>query len=205
MSVEINFDWPNIYSAWEILSMGTGWNKNFSFTQVLVPLSTGGLRIGSEICDWWETDDFANRCSALEERGVMGVYWETKKGTLHTAKLLYECKNDLETQVAILIAASVWDKMKPIPAVWQGDIYRLACNIFQLIAYDSQSPFKKHGLDVWHHNIRDALPVDIATDDFAEFCKPKTYSDFIYIAFLETILSTSLWKPVVVSHEERNL
>ncbi len=205
MSVEINFDWSKIYSAWKILSMGTGWNEKFSFTQVLVPSPTGGLQTGPEICDWWLTDDIANRRSALEEQGTMGVYWETKKGTSHTAKLLYECKDDLETQVAILVTASVWDKMNPIPAAWRGDIYRLAHNIFQLITFDSQSPFQKRGLALWHHAMRDALPVNIATDDFAEFCKPKQYGDFIYIAFLEAILSTSLWKPVVVSHEERNL
>ena len=205
MSLETSFDWSKLYLSWKMLSMGTGWNEKFSFTPILVSSPSGGLRIGSEICDWWLTEDISNRRSALEEQGTMGVYWETKKGTSHTAKLLYECKDDLETQVAILIAASVWDKINPLPAAWRGDIYRLAHDLFQLITYDSQSPFKKHGLDIWHHAMRDALPVNIVTEDFAEFCEPRQHSDFVYIAFLEATLSTSLWKPVVVSHEERDL
>ena len=95
--------------------------------------------------------------------------------------------------------------MNPLPAAWRGEIYHLAEDIFQLIVYDSQSPFKKHGIEVWHHAMRDALPANIATEDFAEFSKPRQYSDFVYIAFLEAALSTSFWTLVVVSPEKRDL
>jgi hypothetical protein len=204
MPLETVFDWSKLYSAWRILSMGTGWNQKISFTPVLVSSPSGGLRIGTEICDWWPPDDISHRRTALEEQGTMGVYWETKKGTAHTAELLYKCKDDLETQAAIFMAASLWDNMNPLPAAWRGEIYHLAHDIFQLIAYDPQSPFKKHDLEIWHHAMRNALPANIATEDFAEFSKPQHYRDFVYIAFLEATLSTSLWTPVVVSHEERN-
>jgi hypothetical protein len=205
MALKNDFGWSELYSTWKILLMGTGWNQKVSFTPVLVSSPSGALRIGSEICDWWPPEDISNRRAALEGQGTMGVYWETKEGTSHTAELLYKWRDDSETQAAILIAASVWDKMNPLPDAWRGDIYRLAQDIFQLIAYDSQSPFKKRGLEVWHHAMRDALPVKIATKDFAEFSKPRQYGDFVYIAFLEATLSTSLWTLVVISHEERVL
>ena len=205
MPLRKNFDWSELYLAWKLLSMSTGWNQKVSFTPVLVSSPSGGLRIGSEICDWWPTLDIANRRLALEENGTMGVHWETKKGTLHTANLLYGCKDDPETQAAILIAASAWDKLNPLPAAWRGEIYSLVNDILQLITYDSQSPFNKRALTIWHHAMRDEFPVNMAIEEFAEFSKPRQYSDFVYIAFLETTLSTSLWTPVVVSHEERHL
>lgn len=198
---ESPIEWLDIYSEWKMLSMITAWKQNVSFTPVLVSSPSGGLRVGTEICDWWPKDEIAGRRTSLEKLGIMGKYWQTKKGTLRTAELLYDCQEDPEAQAAILVAASAWDKLHPLPVAWRGDVFGLIRSIFRSVISDSHSPFHKRSLSAWHHAMRNALPENIVTEEFAEFSKPRQFNDFVYIAFLEAILSTSLWNPVVVSHD----
>lgn len=192
--------WPDLYSAWKIQLLYSDWNGSVTFTPLLVSSPPGGLRIGAEICDWWPTKEMAVRRAALEHSGTMGVYWRTNKGTCHTADLLYQHQADPEIQAGILLAASLWDKLKHPPLAWRGDIYRLVEAVFYTVTRDSDAPFEKHRIETWHHAMRDALPVEIVTDEFAEFSQPRAYSDLVYLAFLEATLSTSLWTTVVVSH-----
>ena len=198
------FQWSDIYLHWRILAADIGWEPKVLFTPIIVNSPGGGLRIGTEICDWWPTNKIAERRNQLEKQGTFGVYWVTNKGTLHTAQLLYECREDEEAQAAILIAASIWDKLKTLPEAWHGEIRRLITGLDHVIFRDPQSPIFKFELLNWHHAMREALPVNIATENFAEFCTPHRYEDLIYIAFLESSLSNSVWTPVVVSHNENS-
>ncbi len=204
MSITKDFEWSDLYLHWNTLFLNKGWKEKVSFTPILVTSPPGGLRIGTEICDWWPTNEISERQTSLEKDGTFGVNWESKKGTIHTAQLLYQCQDDPETQASILIAASAWDKLKPLPKAWRGDIFQLATDILNLITFDASSPFCKREFPRWHHAMREALPVNIATEEFARFSTPKKYQDLVYLAFLEATLSTSLWAPVIVSHAEPN-
>lgn len=204
MSIEINFSWADLYSEWEMFSMVTGWKQEFPCTPILVSSPLDGRRIGHEIYDWWPTEDIPRRIASLEENGLMGVYWETKKGILQTAELLCKFKNDPEAQAAIFLAAAIWEMTHPLPEAWRGDISRLTGNMFNQIVSDPKSPFIKHSIYRWHHAMRSTIPESIVTDDFSEFCKPREYKDIVYIAFLEAKLSIASWTPVIVSHDENN-
>ncbi len=187
-----HLEWSDLYLAWEIL-METGWNQGLSFTPLNYP------PYGKYQCDWWPTQEITERRAALDKRGAYGIYWTTGKGTLHTINLLYKSSSDPETQAAILVAASAWDTLNSLPTAWRGATYRLIEDIMLAIVFASQGPFREHALNPWHSAMRHALPVNIATEEFAEFSKPRRYSDFIHVAFVEAALSTSLWTPVVFS------
>lgn len=197
-----DFQWSDVYLHWSLLAMEMRWDPKVSFTPILVNSPGGGLRIGTEICDWWPTEKIAERRAQLEKHGSFGVHWVTKKGTLHTAQLLYECHDNEESQAAILLAASMRDKLKCLPEAWRGEIRRLITSFNHVIFRDPQSPICKLKILNWHHAMRDTLPTNLATEDFAMFSKPHRYEDLIHIALLETVLSMSAWTPVVVSHIE---
>ncbi len=197
-----DFHWSDIYLHWCIHSMDMRWERKISFTPMLINSPKNGLQIGTDILDWWPTDRIAQRCDALEKHGRFGATWGTNKGTLHTVQLLYEQRSDEEVQAAILIAASMWDKLKSIPEAWHGDTFRLINGLLRLVVSDEGSPFYTLELPRWHHAMREALPVNIVTEEFAEFCKPQRYEDLVYIARLESTLGISTWTPVIVSHNE---
>ncbi len=101
------------------------------------------------------------------------------------------------------MAASAWDKQNPLPEAWRGQICRLLKNILVAIAYEQEGPFKSHGFFSWHHAMRDALPVNVIGETFAESIILNNYRAFAHIAALEMALSTNLWALVVVSHDGR--
>jgi len=133
------------------------------------------------------------------------VSWNTPKGTLHTAELLHDCDGKPEAQAAVLMAASLWDKRHGLPEAWYGDTYRLLQQIQLVIVYAADGPFQQHDLSVWHHAMRNALPMNIMGSDFAECVRPRGYRDLVSIALLDATLATSAWTPVIVSHDDRGL
>ena len=175
------------------------------FREVPIPSLKNGAQIGSGIIDWWPTAEIPTRRVCLTRDGTFGAYWQTKKGTLHTAELLKACDDDPEMQAAVFMAASAWDKQNPLPEAWRGRIYRLLYNVLVAIAYDHGGPFKSHGLSAWHHAMRDALPVNMIGETFAESIILNDHTAFAHIAALEMALSTSLWTLVVVSNDEPGL
>jgi hypothetical protein len=135
----------------------------------------------------------------------LGAYWNTPKGTLHTAELLRACNADPEAEAAVFIAASSWDKEKDLPESWRGACFRLLQQIQFITLYAEDSPFKRYGLALWHHAMRSALPINIVSDGLAECLRPRTYSDIVKVALIEAVLSTATWTPVVVSHHQHGL
>jgi hypothetical protein len=98
-----SLNWSQIRSSWE-----------FECDQMACPLLNTGdlfldvpiscderLRIADEVIDWWPADEIQSRKTSLHNLGAQGIYWETKKGTLHTAQLLWESRNDKNATPAI--------------------------------------------------------------------------------------------------------
>lgn len=201
------FTWQDLFFAWTLTRSTHDYYVPASvrFTEILLPSHEGYLKIGSGIVDWWPAEQVSRRRSALSRGGSLGAYWRPRKGTLHTAELLYECKDNLELQVAVLIAASAWDKRNTLPYSWRGDVSRLLQQVLEVILDRPDSPFRQHHLPAWHHRMRDALPMTIINEEFAECTRPRNYKDFVHIAFIESILATTIWTLVLVSDDRRGL
>lgn len=199
--------WADLWASWDggcaigALPLEGG----VTFTEILVRSPRSVLRLGERVIDWWPTAKVTQRRAALAQGGVLGVSWDTPKGTLPTAELLHACDGKPEAQAAVLIAASVWDKEHNLPETWRGDTYRLLQQIQLVIFYAADGLFQQHGLSVWHHAMRNALPINIMGCDFAECVRPRGYGDLVSIALLDATLATSAWTPVIVSHDDRGL
>jgi hypothetical protein len=201
------FNWDDLLSSWRFgYSVGDPrLEGRVQFAEIPVQSPDGGLRIGENIIDWWPTAELAARRASLTSNGVLGPYWHTSKGTLHTAGLLHQCDGNTEAEAAVFIAASAWDKRRALPEAWAGDTFRLLEQIQYITLYSEDSAFARHGLAIWHHAMRDALPINIIRGGLGECMRPKTYREIIKIALLEAVLSTTNWTPVVVSHNQRGL
>ncbi len=199
MNPEKQLDWSDIYKEWRIHTLHSDWDGKVSLTPVMVSTPLAIRQIGSKICDWWPTAEIVTRRNAMEQFGIQGVTWQTNKGTFHTVELLHKCQDNPEAQAAILIAASVRDMLKSPPTAWRGNTYRLIESIWDVVMYGPQAPFSKFNLSVWYPTMRSAQPVNIVSEEFGEFCKPRNYQDFVYLAFLSASLSVSQWTPVIVS------
>lgn len=199
--------WQELFHSWDParLTGGIPMPSEVAFTDIRMrpPLDT--LRIGEGIIDWWPTALVATRRAALARDGISGVWWNSPKGTLHTAELLHACDGAPEAQAAVLIAASLWDKRHNLPETWRGDIFRLLEQMQRVIVYAPDGPFKQHDLSVWHHAMRDALPINSMGSDVAGCVRPRDYRDLVSIALLDAALATTAWTLVIVSHDERGL
>ena len=136
--------------------------------------------------DWWPKSEYQGRLENLK-RGHT-PYWEIKRGTLHTANLLFESKNNPERQSAVLIMASIDGKMKDMPLRWGDNTYTLMEQIFVTI----RQAFP--GIQLWHHASRSALPITVERYPVCEFIYPQTYAHLIYVFALETSLSLGNWR-----------
>lgn len=201
------FSWDNLHNAWTVacLSMDIPLDKGVSFTEILVPSPGDGRRIGVEIVDWWPVAEVNYRRSALAQHGVLASDWNTRKGTIHTAELLFQSQSNPEAQAAILLAASAWDKQHSPPEAWHGGVVKLLDQVLYAVIRMPESPFTQLEMAVWHNRMRGALPLNIVDWSFAQSMKPRTYRDFAHMAVIEAALSTSLWTLVVVSHDTRGL
>ena len=141
--------------------------------------------------DWWPKKVVQERAASLLESNYVYVYWETKKGTLHTVQELYKNRDSLERQSAIWIMASIWDKEKRFPDDWKGGTFQLLEDLFILI----RQTFPE--ISAWYHACRDALPISIGTYYPAcDFIHPKTYRHLVYLSAIETSIILSNWQLV---------
>src|SRR5262249_36151932 len=147
-----------------------------------------------EMIDWVSQSEIGLRIGGLP-RGVANTGRSNRKrGTLHTVNLLHECRDNVEAQGAILIAASVRDKEQSLPEEWRGDTNRLLDVVMRVILTDKGSPFARNQLLRWHSAMRDALPVNIVRWD--SFIRPRKWEDVVHLALIESIVSTTVWIPV---------
>lgn len=170
-----------------------------------IPVSSpDNLRIGDEVLDWWPEEEFDNRRKALTNFGWHGAQWRMLAGTLHTVSLLFECREDAEALAAVLIAASMWDKVQNPPEAWHGRITRLVDKM-SLCIWGKGGIFERKGIAAWHHASREALPLNIVRGEFARSLQPSGFRDLVRIAIIESTLSLSRWKLVRVYHERTAL
>src|SRR5919201_6127034 len=154
---QAEISWPEVYSHWQILCMSLNLpiSQKVRFIDVPVPSPENPLRIADEVLDWWPEEKLFDRRKALTDLGWFGAQWRTRQGTLHTASLLFECREDPEALAAVLIGASRWDKRKGLPEAWRGRICRLLDEMALLI-YGNNGVFEQKGLPAWHHASREA-------------------------------------------------
>jgi len=177
-------DWQHIYSTWlyNIRQLDSDVDDLAPFE--MVQLNVKELRV--EV-DWWPKSEHSERLDNLK-RGA-GLYWETKKGTLYTAKLLFANRGSSERLAAILIMASLDVKEKDPPDDWRGHNYRL----MEEMSLTIRQAFPE--IQRWPHSTRDALPVTIGRYFPAcDFIHPSKDHEFIYLFALEASLSLGNWQ-----------
>jgi len=171
------------------------------FVDVPVRSPHDSTRIGDEVIDWWPTQTMQERRMWLTQLAAYGAQWVTKKGTLHTAELLFQSRHNPEAVAAVLIGASLWDKEKELREEWRGRIARLIHSV-QAVIHEQFSTLE---LPFWHHASRTALPCTIIQGEFARALQPVNFEDLIHIAIIESRLALSLWTLVRVFHEPKGL
>lgn len=138
--------------------------------------------------DWWPKHERSKRLDYLK-KGRHLDYWETKKGILHTAELLFQNRGNIERQAAILIMASLEVKLKESPENWEGNTFRIIKEIW--VTMRQAFPTIEH----WHHASREVLPITIGGDSPPfDFIHPKRDFEIIYLFALEASLSLANWQ-----------
>lgn len=151
----------------------------------------------NEFIDWWPNDELTSNRKIIEEKGVDGLNKIGKRfqGTLDTANLLMEFRNEPEKLALVWIAASMFEKLKHFPKSWYGEMPNKVENLFGKVV---------NGLgygkgDIWSHRTRDILPVALNNNwYFHEILTPTKYKHLISIAALESSLSYSNWTIVKI-------
>lgn len=177
-------DWQHIYSIWL-----NDLRELDSRTDDLAPFEIVQLNVRElpAKVDWWPKPERAERLDNL--RKGHGLYWETKKGTLHTAELLFANRGSIERQAAVLILASLDVKRKDLPEGWRGNNNRLMQEMFRAI----REAFPE--IQLWYHATRDALPVTIGSYFPAcDFICTRKERELIYLFALEASLSLANWQ-----------
>lgn len=140
--------------------------------------------------DWWPKTDLAQRRIAVEQP-LSFMYWETRRGTIHTVELLWNARNTIEEQHAILMLASLWDKRARLPRTWRGNVNRMVQAIEQGIR--TQFP----DLERWHHASREALPVSLTEHVYTDrMLVPEDQDEVMFVAALEAALAVANWQLV---------
>ncbi len=105
--------WPDVYARWRIYIPEQG-RRTIPIVDVPVPPRQDEHHsLAPEVLDWWPAKDFDQRRALLAERGVYGVYWNTRAGVLQTARSLWQLREDEERSTAVLIAASIQCTERP--------------------------------------------------------------------------------------------
>ena len=178
-------EWSHLYWSWKYAceALDSDLMNGVEFMQIERP----GLPENLVELDWWPKNQIGERRDPRSTPGYI-ITWETKAGTLRTARLLWDAKDDLEKQHAVFILASLWDKEKDLPERWRGDIYRLVKDVQDVI-------LEKHPVPRWHHASRDALPLGVVRDYHAgRTIVPEDESGLMYVAALEAVLSYANWQ-----------
>lgn len=189
--------WEHIHWVWkyfcEVFDSSVVNEPNFlKITRPPHPyLTVGGV-------DWWPK----NQINERREPSPPGYIstGNTKRGTLHTATLLWNAKGDLEKQHAIYILASLWDKEKNLPGGWRGDVYHLVAKVSECIR--KRFP----DLSRWHHSSKDALPLSLVRYGPGDkMLVPGGLEDLIYIAGVEAVLVDANWQLIEYVSEPSQL
>ena len=190
--------WNDLFSHWRWFFEDHQFPLKMGFTEIPVSPPMGD-QIGKNIVDWWPTAKLAERRDFLTREFAFWGWDRQRKGTLHTAELLYACRDDPEQQAAVLIGASAWDKIQALPASWRGETLKLLKEILVAVCHSPEGPFKQRGREVWHHAMRGTLPVNIVDRDLGECVRIKSYEDFVQLAAIEATLATLAWTPVILN------
>jgi hypothetical protein len=177
-------DWQNVYIGWLDYM-----NHLDSRVDDLAPFELVHLnaRVLPLEVDWWPKSERSRYLSDLKNGS--GIYWDTKKGTLYTAELLFANRGSAERQAAILIMASIDEKSKNLPDEWSGTCAHLMSEMFRVI----REAFPD--IILWHHASRDAMPVTVGRYFPAcNFIQPKNEKELLYHFALEASLSLGNWQ-----------
>jgi hypothetical protein len=179
-------DWQHIYATWLDYMRELG-----SQAEDLAPFDLVQLNLSELVAevDWWPRAERLERLDDLK-RGC-GLYWETKRGTVYTAELLFTNRGSAERQAAILILASLDVKVKDVPDEWKGSNYRLMRGMTHTITEAFPD------IPLWHHASRDALPITIGRYSPAcNFIHPENENEMLYHFAVEASLSLGNWQLV---------
>ncbi len=183
-----SLDWTQIHGSWEFECEQMACpllNTSDLFLEIGISCDER-LRIADEVIDWWPIDDIQSRQASLDRLGSRGVYWETKKGTLHTAQLLWEFRNDKTITSIIWLAAFLFNRLRVNP-------WKAPAALRQLDEVVT-AEFRRLGLSAWHKMSRDAIPIstNLRLDVASE------YHEYIRLAMVEAWLSCVSWKLIRV-------
>jgi hypothetical protein len=158
------WDWQRVVRSWRtrIEELGITLDPLFLPIHVCDP----GNPIGRESdISWWPTNAVREQQKELQKFydrhpgriGPIHGYRETRKGELETANYLYECRNDPQGVIAVLIMASLFPRMESSrrsypetwPKHWCVDTLRRQANEY----------LEKIGLQYgWHYSCTDVIP-----------------------------------------------
>lgn len=195
-----NFSWTEVYSSWKYFV------ENYSYKSIKDPIfkqvqiqaqSNPNLNIGTEIIDWWPTNEIEYRTKKLNDKGILGADWDTVVGFNRTAEMLWENKENNEKQALIWIAAGLNEILTHLPEEWRGNSYRF---IYET-KLNIMKEFKDRNMWSWHASTKNFLPVKV--NKFMQlYSAPMEIYNLINIIAIDNAFSRNAWTLVHVSREE---
>ncbi|MDQ0046750.1 hypothetical protein J2T18_001022 [Paenibacillus polymyxa] len=195
-----DFSWKEVYSYWKHFIEEYSYRSidELSFKKIKIqPQLNPNLNIGTEIIDWWPTNEVEYRTKKLNDRGILGADWDTVVGFNRTAEMLWNNKESNEQQALIWIAAGLNEILSHLPEEWRGDPYRF---IYET-KLNIMKEFKNRDMCSWHGSTRNFLPVTV--NKFMElYSKPMEIYNLMNIIAIDNVFSRNAWTLVCVSREE---
>jgi hypothetical protein len=148
---------------------------SFEHVQVLGPFA-------GEIVDWCPVAEFEKQKMAVS-KGQYSWYRDTLKGTLHTAELLWEYRDNAEMTALILLGAFLFEHSH----VYEGS------GAFRVLTDVVSGEFRRTDLNWWHHLATNALPVPRSLLAPTEY-----YGQYVTSAVAASWIALTTWKLVVV-------
>lgn len=179
-------DWKELASCWR-------YDCERLAPKLLEPLTFERFAVNSPSdpfdgnVDWWPSKEFEERRQALS-RFPQDIYWTTTKGTLNTARLLWEYQGDAETLALIFMGAFFFETAERRD-LYRGPVVRIMNGLIR-------NEFWERGLSYWHHLSTGPLPICPLLPVESEY-----YGHYVELAVIATLLSLTSWRLIVLENK----
>lgn len=131
--------------------------------------------------DWLNRQGTLERKRLIAEQPTEFLYFTrpTNKGTIHTAQMLIEAKDDAE-RAAIWIAATAFE-LKGLTFMGRGKLYAERL-------YETACEFLKERFELWHYAMRRLVPEIMVPYDLLECIDVKGPETIMHLIQINTLL-----------------
>lgn len=176
-------NWPSIHRAWKQSCEDARTDHRAGIKALRVQRRVPHYQRAP--VDWWPKTELEARLKSSPQT----VWPKTMAGTIHTAELLWEARDDVQRQQASFIAASLWDKKNCVPEHWRGEPYHLVEQTLRTLTDELE-------ITRWYHSCREALPWSM---DVSRLSPPDSIYELLAIVVVEYVVVQANWQLIKLS------